>query len=91
MCGLLENIVRTVRIIHVGPTFRHKMAAANEVVNGDYFGFSLVITSAASALNNMHAGCQLEIRETEWCKPFYVCKWAGNQAKLGRRSKITRT
>ena len=58
------------------------MAAGNEFVNGNDFGFALVITGAA--FDNVHAGCW--IWETERCKPFDVYEWTGNvQSELRRK------
>ena len=67
----------------MSPAFGHKMAAGNEVVNGNNFGLSLVMTSAP--FDNVHASCR--IGETEWCKPLDVYQWTGNiQAEL--RGKV---
>ena len=83
MSSLLENIISRECVIDMSPTFCHKMAAANDVVNGNNFGLAFVITSAT--FNDVHASCQ--IRETERCKPFDVYKWNGKiQAKL--RGKV---
>ena len=76
----LENIISSECFVDVRATFRYKMAAANDVVNGNNFGVALVMTSAA--FDDVHASCL--VRETEWCKPFDVWKWTGKvQAKLG--------
>ena len=77
----LENIISSECFVDVRATFRYKMAAANDVVNGNNFGVALVMTSAA--FDDVHASCL--VRETEWCKRK---KWTGKvQAKLGWKVK----
>ena len=70
MSCVLENIVSCERMFDMSFKFGHKMAAGNEVVNGNNFGLALVMTSAT--FSDVHAGCQ--IWETERCKPFNVYK-----------------
>ena len=66
------------------PHFAIRLAAANEVVNGNNLRVALVMTSAT--FNDVHASCR--VWETERCKPFDIYEWTGNiQVKLWRKVK----
>ena len=53
MSRLFENVVRRECFVDMWPTFCHKMAAGNNVVNRDNFRVALVVTSAT--FNYVHA------------------------------------
>jgi len=68
MTCLLENIITRERTVDLIPTLCHKMAAADDVVNGNNFRVALVLASAT--FYDVHARCPLWV--TERCEPLYV-------------------